>query len=99
MDTDQDIAGRLIALRKRLQLSQTQFAEAIGLAKNIYNPFEKAARPLTLDAARRIRRRFGISTDWLFFGDVGQPSEGVARELGPNPGAIEATKAPKQKRA
>jgi DNA-binding XRE family transcriptional regulator len=92
MDTDKDISGRLIAVRKRFGLNQAQFAEAIGLAKNVYNPFEKASRPLTLDAARRIRRRFGISIDWLYFGDVGQPSEGIARELGPNPGAVEAAK-------
>lgn len=92
MDTDIDIAGRLIAVRNRFKLNQAQFAAAIGLAKNVYNPFEKGSRPLTLDAARRIRRRFGISIDWLYFGDIGQPSEGLARELGPNPGATRPAK-------
>jgi|GEM_PF-2568962 len=96
MDTNQDISGRLLAVRTKFGLNQAQFAEALGLAKNVYNPFEKGSRPLTLDAARRIRRRFGISIDWLYFGDVGQPSEGIARELGPNP---RATQAPAKKKA
>jgi DNA-binding XRE family transcriptional regulator len=90
MEDDQDIIARLIAIRTREGMSQSEFAEALGLSKTIYNPFERGKRPLTLDAARRIRRRFGYSVDWLLFGDIGQPNETVARELGPQPG-----KAPK----
>nr|WP_315804069.1 helix-turn-helix transcriptional regulator [Bradyrhizobium sp. SZCCHNS3002] len=85
MDTDDDIRLRLIAVREHLGKTQTEFAEALGLGKNVYNPFETGKRPLTMEAARRIRKRFGISIDWLLFGDVGQPSEIIARNMGPQP--------------
>lgn len=98
-DNDQDIARRLIALRKRLGFEkQSDFAKEIGLEKSSYNPFETGERPLTLNAARRIRRRFGISVDWLLFGDLGQPSQNIAIELGPNPGAIQSTSKPAKRR-
>jgi transcriptional regulator with XRE-family HTH domain len=98
-DTDHDIARRLIALRKKLGFEkQADFAKAIGLEKSSYNPFETGERPLTLNAARRIRRRFGISLDWLLFGDLGQPSQNIAIELGPNPGEIQPPSKPAKRR-
>jgi transcriptional regulator with XRE-family HTH domain len=97
-DSDQDIALRLIALRKRLGYAkQSDFAKEIGLEKSSYNPFETGDRPLTLNAARRIRRRFGISADWLLFGDLGQPSQNIAIELGPTPGASKAPRKPSKR--
>lgn len=93
---DEEIPQRLVALRKRLGFDkQSDFADALGLGKNVYNPFEKGTRPLTLDVARRIRRRFGVSIDWLLFGDIGQPNEPLALELGPNPNS-EAPSKPKR---
>lgn len=96
MDTDQDVAARLIALRKVLGertgiaggYSQTAFADAIGMAKNTLNGFEKAKRPLTIEAARKIRRRFGVSVDWLLFGDMPQISNDILLKIGPAPSGL-----------
>ncbi len=45
-DNDQDIARRLIALRKRLGFEkQSDFAKEIGLEKSSYNPFETRRTP------------------------------------------------------
>lgn len=93
MDTDQNVAKRLIALRKELGeragvvggYSQTEFARIIGMAKNTLNGFEKGSRPLTLEAARKIRRRFGISIDWILFGDMPQVSNDILLKMGPTP--------------
>lgn len=89
MDTDdQDVAKRLIAVRKKLGFtSQVAFAEKLDLTKSTYNPFETGERPLSMQVAKRIRVRFGISVDYLLFGDIGQPKEAVALELGPKPSA------------
>lgn len=89
MDDDTDIARRLIAVREHLKLNQVQFAQKLHMAKNTLNGYETGARPLTLEAAKRIHERFGISVDWLLFGRIGQPRQDMAEELGPNP-AIEA---------
>jgi transcriptional regulator with XRE-family HTH domain len=97
MDSAHDIARRLIAFRESRGLNQVDFAEKLDIAKNTLNGYEKATRPLTTETIRRIRKRFGISTDWLLFGDIGQPSHDLALEFGPRP-AIEAdTKKPKKK--
>lgn len=85
MDTDQDVARRLIAVREHFKLTQAAFAGRLHIAKNTLNGFEKAKRALTLETAKRIRQRFGISMDWLLFGDIGQPSHGLVVELGPVP--------------
>lgn len=85
MDTDHDVARRLIAVREHFKLTQVAFAEKLHIAKNTLNGFEKANRQLTLETAKRIRQRFGVSVDWLLFGDIGQPSHGLVVELGPVP--------------
>jgi DNA-binding XRE family transcriptional regulator len=101
MDTDDDIARRLIAVREHFSLSQVDFAGKLHIAKNTLNGFEKAKRPLTIETAKRIRDRFGISTDWLLYGDVGQPSHDLAVSLGPVPDVkkdVEKTKQGKKRR-
>lgn len=97
MDTDPDIARRLVAVREHFEESQVDFAEKLNMAKNTLNGYETAKRPLTIEAARRIRDRFGISVDWLLFGDIGQPSHDLVIMLGPAP-AIKSD-AKKEKKA
>jgi transcriptional regulator with XRE-family HTH domain len=97
MDSDEETALRLIAVRKHLGLNQSEMADKLNIAKNTLNGFEKGARSLTLETAKRIRQRFGISVDWLLFGDIGQPSQGLAIELGPNPGHEERPAKPQKR--
>jgi transcriptional regulator with XRE-family HTH domain len=77
------IASRLKALRKELGFStQVKFAEKLGIDKSTYNPFEKGTRPLTFETACLIRRHFGISVDWLFFGDLQQSAIQTMAKIG-----------------
>lgn len=85
MDTDQDIARRLIAIREHYGISQTDFAGELNVAKNTLNGYERGMRPLTLETAKRIRDRYGISLDWLLNGDIGQPGYDLVIKLGPLP--------------
>lgn len=65
-----DISKRLVLTRKALGFeSQIDFCKAIRVQKNIYNPFEKGKRRISLAIAMKIRRRFGISLDWIYCGD------------------------------
>src|SRR5262249_42099568 len=64
------IARRLVLTREALGFDQAEFATAIGLAKNVYNPFEKGKRRITIDAALQIYYRFGISLDWIYAGNM-----------------------------
>jgi transcriptional regulator with XRE-family HTH domain len=74
MDTDIEVSNRLAALREKLQMDQASFAKSLGIEKNTYNAYERGKRPLTIETAKRIRKRYGISVDWLLFGDIGQPN-------------------------
>lgn len=85
MRQDKDIARRLTAVREHFNLNQAEFAAKLNIAKNTLNGFERGSRPLTLETARRIRNRFGVSLDWLLFGDIGQPRQDLAEQLGPDP--------------
>ena len=95
MDTDQKTGRRLIAVREHHKLNQVAFAGKLNISKSTLNGYEKGTRPLTSETARRIRERFGVSVDWLLFGDVGQPSHDLAVELGPAPPIKADTKKPK----
>lgn len=75
MDTDLEVSNRLAALREKLGLDQAKFAKSLGIEKNTYNAYERGKRPLTIETAKKIRRRYGISVDWLLFGDIGQPNQ------------------------
>lgn len=74
MDSLFEVANRLIALREVLQQDQKTFAESLGIEKNTYNAYERAKRPLTIETAKKIRKKYGISVDYLLFGDLGQPN-------------------------
>lgn len=93
MDPPEIIAGRLKALRLELGFSSQQaFAEKLGIDKSTYNPYEKGTRPLTFETACLIRREFGISLDWLFFGDLQQSALQTMARIGRGPEPIPARK-------
>lgn len=72
IDPPEIIGPRLKALRIALGYKkQTDFAKAIGVEKNTYNPWEKGkgGRELTFEGACLIRAKFKIPLDYLFFGD------------------------------
>ena len=64
-----EIARRLGRLRNVLRMSQAEFCREIGVAPNRWNQYERGQRQITIDVAARIRQRFGVTTDWIYFGD------------------------------
>lgn len=70
-DPPEVIGARLEALRLACGCkTQQEFADEIGVEKNTYNPWEKGERPLSLNGALRIRKRFRIPLEYLFFGEL-----------------------------
>lgn len=71
LDPPETIGRRLKAVRLAVGCrTQTDFARAIGVEKNTYNPWEKGTRPLTFEGALLIRKRYKIPLDYLFFGEA-----------------------------
>lgn len=72
IDPPSVIAARLRTLRLALGFKQQQkFADAIGVTKQTYNPWEVGKKPdrvLTFESACVIRQKFQIPVDYLFWG-------------------------------
>ena len=84
-DSPEAVAARLLALRMRIEPVQQEFARHLGMAKNTYHGFESGNRPLTLNAAVKIRRRYGVSLDWLLFGDMAPTGTDLMLQIGSSP--------------
>lgn len=85
-DSDEAVGRRIIALRERANLQQQELAKQLHMAKSTLNGYEKGDRPLTVESIRRLRRRFGVTADWLLFGDMQVTGRDLMLELGPEPG-------------
>jgi len=82
-ETVKNIARRLVETREALGFSsQAEFCKEIGVEKNVYNPFEKGKRRITLDVAMRIKARFNIPLDWIYVGDASALPAQVYRRIG-----------------
>ena len=85
MDEDSDTAVglRIIALRQRAKLQQQELAKQISVAKSTLAGYESGERPVTMESARRLRRRFGVTLDWLLFGDMQATGQSLMLDIGP----------------
>ena len=87
-----EVAARLKLTREALKLSQAALCRQTGISPQTWNNAETGDNRLGLDNANKLRAKFGISLDWLFWGDMrGLPNELAKR--------IEAIESPAVKRA
>lgn len=84
-DSDEEVGKRIIALRVRANLQQQQLAHQLHITKSTLNAYENGKRTLTTESAKRLRRRFGVTVDWLFFGDMQVTGRDLMLEIGPEP--------------
>lgn len=84
-DSDHAVGKRIIALRELANLQQQQLAHQLHITKSTLNAYENGKRTLTTESAKRLRRRFGVTVDWLFFGDMQVTGRDLMLEIGPEP--------------
>lgn len=84
-DSDEAVGRRIIALRERTKLQQQQLAKQIHITKSTLNGYETGKRTLTTESAKRLRVRFGVTVDWLFFGDMQVTGHDLMLQIGPEP--------------
>lgn len=83
IDPPEIIGNRLEALRKELGFkTQDAFAEKLGIDKSTYSSIKNGKRNLSFETACMIRKTWGISVDWLFFGDLQQSAIQVMAKIG-----------------
>lgn len=74
----EEMADALEMQKKRLKATriacgaptQKAFYDAIGISKSGWSEFENGKRPLTLEAARKLKAGYKIPLDWSLDGDV-----------------------------
>lgn len=65
-----DIADRLKWHRNSLGLTQEEYAEAIGVKRSRYSRWEAGSDRLSLDGALALRKKYGLSLDFLYEGNA-----------------------------
>ena len=64
------IAFRLATTRVALGYeNQSEYAKIAGLSQNRYNQYETGERTITIEAALKLKKAYGISLDWIYDGD------------------------------
>jgi transcriptional regulator with XRE-family HTH domain len=63
------LPARLIALRRKRGLTQSEMAEAVGIHPNSWKQYETGKNMPSLDALKKIAVTLNVSTDFLLFED------------------------------
>ncbi|WP_339113281.1 helix-turn-helix transcriptional regulator [Thioclava sp. GXIMD2076] len=80
-DSAEAIGARLRRVREILGLSQAEFAEKAGMTKQTLNGFETGRRELTRNAAKSLRKTYGLSFEFMYFGNKADLPHRIATEL------------------
>ncbi len=80
-DSPEAIGARLSRVRAILDLSKRDFAAKAGLTEQTYGPFENGKRPLSLEAAKKLRKAYSLPLEFLFFGNTAELPHRIAKDL------------------
>lgn len=80
-DNPSAVATRLQRVREVLGLTKREFAERAGMSEQVYGPFENGRRDLSLQAAKKLRKTYGLPLEFLYFGKIEDLPTRISREL------------------
>lgn len=80
-DSPEAVGERLKRVREMLGLTKREFAERADLTEQTYGPFENAKRPLSLEAAKRLRKTYGLTLEFMYFGNKSDLPHRIAKDL------------------
>jgi transcriptional regulator with XRE-family HTH domain len=69
------VGERLKAARNVLGLQQNEFCDPLGMSPSHYSQLERGLKGISLATAKKFKKVWGISLDWIFFGDVGMETK------------------------
>lgn len=80
-DSREEVAARLARVREVIGLDKQTFAERAGMSPQAYGAFENGARDLSLEAAKKLRKTYGLSLEFLYFGNIDALPHKIAAQL------------------
>ena len=77
------IGANIQAVRERANYTQEQLSEMIGVTPNHLSAIERGASGASLETIEKLCKFFGVSADYLFFGERAQSgvTEDIAAQL------------------
>jgi transcriptional regulator with XRE-family HTH domain len=67
---NETIAERLLIVRRRTGLSQSDFAKSVHVIPRSYRNYEAAVRDVPLALAINVHRKFDVDLSWLLLGEA-----------------------------
>lgn len=83
-----EIAHRLRAAQSALGLSAKEFAERAGQSKSQMSNWQSGQVRISLDGALALREVYGLSMDFIYFGNLDALPYRIAKELSSSPAVI-----------
>lgn len=80
-DKPEAVGARLKRVRELLGLTKKEFAERADLSEQVYGPFENARRELSLSAAKKLRKTYGLPLEFMYFGKISDLPHRIAIDL------------------
>ncbi len=80
-DSDTAIAARLLRVREIFDMNKKDFGARAGISEQAYGAFENAQRSLTLVAAKKLRKTYGLSLEFMYFGKIDDLPTRISKEL------------------
>lgn len=80
-DAPEAVGARLRRVREILGLNKREFAERASMTEQNYGMFENGRRPLSLEGAKKLRKAYGLTLEFIFFGKVDELPHRIAKEL------------------
>ena len=80
-DHPDDVGARLRRIREMLGLNKRQFAERAAMTEQTYGSFENGKRPLSLDAAKKLRKTYNLTLEFMYFGKIDYLPHRITKEL------------------
>lgn len=80
-DSREAVAARLARVREIIGVDKQTFAERAGMSPQAYGAFENGSRDLSLEAAKKLRKAYGLSLEFLYFGNKDDLPHKIATQL------------------
>lgn len=91
-DAREAVATRLTRSREILGMDKQTFAEKAGMSPQAYGPFENGTRDLSLVAAKLLRKAYGLTLEFMYFGNTEDLPHRIAVALNESPSVTSAQK-------
>jgi transcriptional regulator with XRE-family HTH domain len=63
--------------------NQKKFAAMVGIGANSWNSYEQGNSRISVINMRKLKRKTGVTSDWVYFGDTDDLPLNIARRLLP----------------